>query len=167
MHKVQLQMHQNKPYSGHVCRPQAWGCVPGIGFYRMESATPIRSPERVRITLIDDDASIRKGVCRLARSHGFACTALESGELALADPSLPLSQCLIMDIQLNGINGFETRDRLHAMGIRIPTVFISAHSEIASPEWVARMKGSPCLSKPFEETALISAIRALLEASAS
>ncbi len=63
-----------------------------------------------------------------------------------------------------GIDGFETRDRLRAKGIHIPTLFISAHGEIDSPDWVARMKGSPCLSKPFEESALISAIRALLEA---
>jgi|WetSurMetagenome_2_1015567.scaffolds.fasta_scaffold426531_2 FixJ family two-component response regulator len=129
----------------------------------MRQNTPNHSSPQIRITLIDDDASVRSSVSRLVRSHGFACTAIESGEMALADPHIAESDCMIMDVQLAGIDGFETRDRLHSKGIHIPTIFITAHSEFDSPEWVARTKGSRCLSKPFEESELMGTIRLLLD----
>lgn len=129
----------------------------------MRQNTPNHSTPQFLITLVDDDASVRSSVSRLVRSHGFTCTAIESGEMALADPLIGQSDCMIMDVQLAGMDGFETRDRLQAKGMQIPTIFITAHSEFDSPEWVARMKGSRCLSKPFEERELMGAIQLLLD----
>jgi CheY-like chemotaxis protein len=60
------------------------------------------------------------------------------------------------------MDGFETRDRLHGMGVRIPVVFITADSNMDSPDWIARTRGSPCLRKPFEEEELVQTIEALL-----
>jgi ribosomal protein L30 len=72
----------------------------------------------VWIAVIDDDASVRSGVSRLMRSQDFICTTFESGEAALADPSIRDADCMILDIQLPGLNGFETRDWLEALGLR-------------------------------------------------
>ena len=67
-----------------------------------------------------------------------------------------------MDIHLPGIDGFETRDRLEAMGSVVPLIFITAHSEISSPDWKTQLRGYPCLAKPFEEGELIGAIGRIL-----
>ena len=115
-----------------------------------------------KLALVDDDPSIRTSVCRLARSHGLTCATFESGESALESLSIEEADCLILDIQLPGISGFETRDRLEALGIHVPVVFITAHADLESPEWTRNLKGSPCLSKPFEEDDFIGAVYLIL-----
>jgi FixJ family two-component response regulator len=116
-----------------------------------------------KIGLVDDDASIRKSVVRLLRSHGYACKAYHSGEMALADPELLKMDCLLIDIQLEGISGIELRDRVLACGIPMPHIFISA---CAAPDWrvcLQQMGSSPCLGKPFEEWELIALLDVLLQ----
>src|SRR5271157_5322321 len=117
----------------------------------------------VNVAVVDDDASVRSGISRLARSHGFVCTTFESGEKALSAPEIGEADCLILDIQLSGIDGFETRDRLEALGMSLPIIFITAHPEISSREWQRQLKGRPCLAKPFEESDLIDEIHRTLE----
>jgi len=117
----------------------------------------------VKLAVVDDDPSVRRGISRLARSHGIICTTFESGESALAALDIGDSDCLILDIQLTGINGFETRDRLEARGLRLPVIFITAHPEVSSPDWQRHLKGQPCLAKPFEEGELMDTIRHMLK----
>jgi FixJ family two-component response regulator len=114
-----------------------------------------------KIALVDDDFSIRRSVSRLLRSHGYECVAYESAESALADPSLIDMGCLLIDIELFGMNGFELRDRLNDLGSPVPYIFVTAHSESDIPEWVSRMGDSCFLTKPVEERLLLSAIESL------
>jgi len=119
-----------------------------------------------KIGLVDDDASIRKSVVRLLRSHGYACKAYDSAEMALADPELLRMDCLLIDIQLEGISGIELRDRVLAQRIHMPHIFISA---CAAPDWrvcLQQMGNSPCLGKPFEEWELIALLDVLLQTNA-
>ncbi len=129
---------------------------------RMPDEATVDQFRAANITLIEDDPSVRRGVSRLLRSQGFVCTAFESGEAALAAPDLSRTDCLILDVNLTGIDGFETRDRLQAIGLNLPVIFITALLDINSYEWRSRLHGSPCLSKPFEESELIAAIRSIL-----
>jgi FixJ family two-component response regulator len=119
--------------------------------------------EPIRIALIDDDASVRGAVSRLLRSHDYACNAYESAESALADSNLRRADCLVLDVQLSGMNGFALRDRLLRDGIRIPCLFITAHAETDSPEWIRAIGNNPCVIKPFDETQLLAAIHKQLE----
>jgi FixJ family two-component response regulator len=57
--------------------------------------------------VVDDDASVRRGIGWLMRSHGFVCIPFESGEKAVATPEIGEADCLILDIQLSGIDGFK------------------------------------------------------------
>jgi FixJ family two-component response regulator len=112
----------------------------------------------MRIGLVDDDASVRRAVGRMLRAYGYSCSIYHSGEAALADPEISHMDCLIVDIQLGGINGFEFCDRLHALGFPIPHVFITAHMESDSAQWSALVGNSIVLTKPFEEQQLIASI---------
>jgi FixJ family two-component response regulator len=117
----------------------------------------------ITIALIDDDASVRRAVSRLLRSHDYACNAYESAENALADPDLRQADCLVLDVQLSGMNGFALRDRLLRDGVQVPCLFITAHPETDSPEWKRAIGNAPCVIKPFDEAQLLAAIHQQLE----
>ncbi|MBX9602650.1 MAG: response regulator [Bryobacteraceae bacterium] len=121
------------------------------------------TPERpLRIGLVDDDVSIRRSLCRLIRAYGFDCVAYESGEAALADPAFTGADCLILDIQLPGISGFEVRRRLAEQGSPRPALFITAQDKGESAHWLRQLDGRPCLRKPFDGRLLISTIESVL-----
>src|SRR5271163_2212663 len=109
-----------------------------------------------RIGLVDDDLSVRRAVGRLLRANGYSCVTYESAEVALTDPTLPQMSCIIIDIQLGGMNGFEFRDRLDALGVRIPSLFITAH---VGPDLPGHFGNSLLLIKPFEEEQLMASIK--------
>jgi FixJ family two-component response regulator len=119
-------------------------------------------PTATRIGLVDDDLSVRKAMSRLLRSRGSVCIAYESAEAALADPNLLLLHCLILDIELPEMNGFELRDHLIQLGSPIPHLFLTAHTESDFADWNARMGDSLCLRKPVDENQLISVINELI-----
>ena len=106
---------------------------------------------------------MRSAVSRLLRSHDYACKAYESAESALADPDLRRVDCLVVDVQLSGMNGFALRDRLLPDGVLTPCLFITAHAETDSPEWKRAIGSNPCVIKPFDESQLLTAIHKLLE----
>jgi FixJ family two-component response regulator len=117
----------------------------------------------IRIGLIDDDASVRSAVSRLLRSYNYSCTGYDSAESALADPHLSDMNCLVVDVQLSGMSGFALRDRLQQAGSELPCLFITAHAETDSAEWVRSLGPNPCVIKPFDESQLLTAIDDLLD----
>jgi FixJ family two-component response regulator len=117
----------------------------------------------ITVALVDDDAAVRRAVSRLLRSHNYACVAYESAEAALADPELSRADCLVLDVQLSGMNGFALRDRLLRDGNQTPCLFITAHAGDNSPDWIRSVGNHPCVIKPFDESQLLAAIQTLLE----
>ena len=117
----------------------------------------------IKIALVDDDASVCSAVSRLLRSHDYTCKSYESAESALADPALAAADCLVLDVQLPGMSGFAFRDRLLRDGVQVPCLFITAHADTDSPEWLRSVGPNPCVIKPFDESQLLSAIDKLLE----
>ena len=116
----------------------------------------------LKITLVDDDPSLRSAVSRLLRSNNYTCAVYESAESALADPEVASADCLVLDVQLSGMNGFDLRDRLRELGRLTPCLFITAHADTGSAEWKQSVGDSPCLAKPFEESQLLAAINSLV-----
>ena len=119
-------------------------------------------PIATRVGLVDDDLSVRKAMSRLLRSRGSVCVTYESAEAALADPDLLQVHCLILDIELPEMNGFELRDHLIELGSPIPHLFLTAHTESDFADWNIRMGASLCLRKPVDENQLIALINELI-----
>jgi len=103
------------------------------------------------VALVDDETSVLSAVSRLLRSHDFQCLTYNSAESALTDPKLFQAECIILDIQLPGMDGFTLRDTIRRAGSRIPCFFITAHLDVESSEWNRRIGDTPCLIKPFDE----------------
>jgi FixJ family two-component response regulator len=122
----------------------------------------MRTDKTNLVALVDDESSVLSAVSRLLRSHNYDCLAYSSAESALADPQFFRTKCMILDIQLPGIDGFSLRDKIRDAGSGIPCLFITAHLDAGSPEWNRRRGNTPYLLKPFDETQLITTMERLI-----
>jgi FixJ family two-component response regulator len=107
------------------------------------------------IAIVDDDPAVLKALSRLLRSHAFHARTYRSGQNFLAALPGGLPECLIVDLQMPEMNGLELQQRLLRDGIKIPTILITAHDDVAlrdHRELVASLR------KPLQEQALFEAI---------
>jgi FixJ family two-component response regulator len=116
------------------------------------------SLNRAYIGVVDDDASILRALQRLLGAAGFAVQTFGSGEELLASGQLDRFQCLVLDVHLTGLSGFEVQERLNEARHFIPIIFITAHDDASTRERARRNATSQYLRKPFDEQSLIAAI---------
>ena len=114
------------------------------------------------ISVIDDDESIRVATGVLLRLHGFVVDTFASAEDFLGSPSVHASRCLIVDVQMPGMNGLALQKRLRDEGNGTPIVFITAFPEERNRAH-AMAAGATCfLSKPFDGQTLIGCVNKAL-----
>jgi FixJ family two-component response regulator len=117
------------------------------------------------VGVIDDDVSLLRALQRLLCASGFHVKAFSSAEEFLAARNVASVGCLVLDVHLGGLSGFELHDRLVAAGRRIPVVFITAHDDSLTRERARRAGAIDYLRKPFNDELLIAGInRALAQA---
>jgi FixJ family two-component response regulator len=115
------------------------------------------------ISIVDDDASIREALKSLMRSVRFNVEAFASAEAFLASGRLNDTACLILDVSLPGMSGFELQSHLNIERPGIPIVFITAHSDEASRERALKGGAKDFLSKPVRRETLFKAIESAIE----
>jgi FixJ family two-component response regulator len=114
------------------------------------------------VCVIDDDASLLRAVQRLLGADGFTVETFPSAERFLESGHRGSAGCLVLDVHLGGMNGFELQERLVAEGTPIPVVFITAHDDLATRERARRAGAVAYLRKPFDDDALIAAVNRAL-----
>ena len=115
------------------------------------------------LAVVDDDAAVRVALGRLLRIAGYDVVTFESGAelLELLDRRVP--DCLLLDVHLPGLTGFEVQARLRARGIERPIVFITASDDAALAAKAREAGGVRLLRKPFANEALLEAVAAALQ----
>jgi FixJ family two-component response regulator len=110
------------------------------------------------VCVVDDDPSLLRALGRLLRAAGFTVQAFGSAEEFLETKHPVPPRCLVLDVRLGGMSGFELHDRLVAAGTAPPVVFITAHDDPVTRERARRAGAVQYLRKPFEEAALVDAL---------
>ncbi|WP_064695190.1 response regulator transcription factor [Rhizobium aegyptiacum] len=115
------------------------------------------------VYIIDDDASVREGLGDLLRSVGLEVLTFASSHEFLDSKRPDVPGCIILDVRLPGRSGLEFQSMLTSLGIELPVIFISAHSDI--PISVRAMKAGAIdfLTKPLREQELLDAAYAGIE----
>ncbi len=126
-------------------------------------AVTSNSPPR-RISIVDDDASIREALKSLMRSVRVNVDAFASAEEFLASERLNDTACLILDLKLPGMSGFELQNHLNIERRGIPIIFITAHADEASRQRALEGGAIDFLSKPVRREPLFKAIQSAIEA---
>jgi FixJ family two-component response regulator len=117
---------------------------------------------RSLVSVVDDDESVRESLPDLLREFGFAVRAFSSAEEFLASDCVGQTGCLILDIAMPGMSGPDLQRELTRRHQKIPTVFITAHSDEVIRPRVLEQGAVECLFKPFSELALLEAVNAAL-----
>ena len=114
------------------------------------------------ISVVDDDEAMREAVKGLMKSLGYRVEAAASAEEFLGSRHVRRTSCLIADVQMPGITGFELYQRLSASGKPIPTILITAYPDDSVRERALAAGVIGYLSKPFDENDLLACIRSAL-----
>jgi FixJ family two-component response regulator len=117
------------------------------------------------ITIVDDDEEIREATKGLLRSLGYQAAAFSSAEEFLQSDSLDDTACLIADVQMPGLSGFDLRGRLIARGVKMPTIFITAFPEEGARARAMTAGAVGYLGKPFSEESLLRCLDSALGSS--
>jgi len=123
------------------------------------------TPTNSLVFLIDDDASVRRGVSRLLRSAGLKNEAFGSASDFLARDEHPGPACVIVDVRMPGINGIDLQDLLLQRRREEQLVFITGHGNISMCAQAMKAGAIDFLPKPFRDTELLECVeRALARA---
>jgi len=118
------------------------------------------------IAIVDDDQSVCRAIKRLVRSLGMNAETFASGQdfidLVEAMPSFN-ADCVVLDVQMPGLNGLDVQERLQSGGSRLPIIFITAHDEVNVRERALAAGAVAFVCKPFNDELLIRTLRAALE----
>jgi FixJ family two-component response regulator len=128
-------------------------------FQTILSALPSELKERKQlISVVDDDESVRRTTILLIQSFGFQAAAFESAESLLTAGQLQETSCLIVDVQMPGMNGLQLQRHLAASGYKIPIIFITAYDSKESRQQARQAGAVAFLSKPFNDEILLETI---------
>ena len=113
------------------------------------------------IAIVDDDASVCRAISRLLRSLGMNADTFTSGREFIEHLGMMPSfrpDCVVLDVQMPGMNGLEVQDLLVLGDNPLPVIFITAHDEIEVRERALQTGAVAFLRKPFNNEVLIKTL---------
>ena len=107
----------------------------------MSAAAPI-------IHIVDDDLSARTAVGRVLRASGYQVSTYESANKLLENLPAAVRGCILLDVQMPGLNGPQLQEILGKMGFELPIIFLSGHGDIPISVRAIKAGAEDFLSKP-------------------
>lgn len=115
------------------------------------------------ISIVDDDDSFRNSLDNLIRSVGFRVQWFSSAEAFLNSAQVRDTACLILDVRMPGMSGFELQRQIAAANWRIPIIFVTSYADGDEQAQALEAGAVDYLYKPFREEDLINAIDVALK----
>jgi FixJ family two-component response regulator len=114
------------------------------------------------VFVVDDDESVRASLKLLIESNGYDVATFKSAEDFLDSRFRENPCCLILDIRLPGMSGFQLQESLLKSQRRIPVIFITAHDHNRMEDEAMRLGAVAYLRKPFDEQCLLNAVASIV-----
>ena len=108
--------------------------------------------------MIEDDPSFRRALSRSLTLRGFYAHSFTSAEEFLQSPAAEHTDCIVLDINLGGMSGFELQAELAARTNPPPIIFITAFDDPATRQRAREAGAAGYLQKPFDDNSLLDAI---------
>lgn len=114
------------------------------------------------ICIVDDDPHVRASLIDLFEALGMRASAYESADDFLSRADLSEAGCILLDVHMPGLSGFDLQSRLTAVGSAVPIVFMTARGSVSMSVQAMKAGASDFLLKPFESAELVEAAREAL-----
>jgi len=111
---------------------------------------------------VDDEEPIRKALSRLIRSAGMDVEAFPSGAELLESFSVRCPDCIVLDLHMPVVNGFEVQTRIAASGMSVPVIIITGHDSDETRNRALHWLPVAYLRKPVNDQNLLDAIELAL-----
>lgn len=116
----------------------------------------------VTVFVVDDDEAMRRSIVFLLGAAGFSVRSFASGEELLAACDDGSRGCVLLDVDMPGIDGIATAEMLRACGSKL-AILLMTGGNVARAEARARASElGPILQKPLRSNALLRAVRDVL-----
>jgi len=119
--------------------------------------------DRAVVSIVDDDASLRRSVRNLLRSVGFRVETFPSAEEFLRSAERENTGCLVLDLRMTGMSGLDLLRHLAAERSRVAVVVLTALGDEETRHRSLQAGAVAFLKKPFHGDALCDAVRAALD----
>jgi FixJ family two-component response regulator len=115
------------------------------------------------VFVVDDDDDVRVSIAELLRSAGLRAETFATAQEFLGRERGDAPSCLVLDLQLPGMDGLDVQRELARSGDSMPIIFLTGHGNI--PTTVKAMKSGAVefLTKPFDDENLLDAVHQALE----
>ncbi|MBY5713326.1 response regulator transcription factor [Rhizobium leguminosarum] len=129
------------------------------------SATSLDAIGLPTVFVVDDDVSVRESLELLITSAGWQPLLFESAQSFLDAPPTSVPSCLVLDVNMPGLNGLDLQSMISVSGKKMPIIFVSGFGDV--PMTVRALKGGALdfLTKPIDSAALLEAIQSALSRS--
>jgi FixJ family two-component response regulator len=115
------------------------------------------------IAVVDDEPAVCKAFERLLRAAKFEVNTFASGAAFLSSLSTRTPDCVVLDLHMPGVNGFDVQAQLAAgAAAKVAVVIITAHDSLAAQHRAMAAGAAAYLRKPVDARPLIDAIRAAI-----
>jgi two-component system response regulator FixJ len=114
------------------------------------------------IFIVDDDEPTRDSLRSLLEAHGFETREFADGRAFLDGKRTADGDCLILDLTMPGMNGFELLAELRRRGNSIPVVIVTAHADPATRSRAAAGGALGLVEKPHRAVELLALVRRAL-----
>jgi len=116
------------------------------------------SPHEPVIHLVDDDPSFRSAAARMLRAAGYEVACHASARAFLAQRTADTPGCLLVDLQMPGMNGIELQRAVASTGAPLPVVFVSAHGDVSSSVTAMKQGAEDFILKTAPRDELLDAV---------
>ena len=121
--------------------------------------------ERCRVLVVDDEPSILDSVATSLRYEGYEVEEVATGGAALASARKEPPDLIVLDIMLPDLNGLEVTRQLHASGVQVPILFLTARDSPEDKLTGLTLGGDDYVTKPFALAELLARVHAILRRS--
>ncbi len=110
------------------------------------------------VYLVDDDPNVRKLLEMSLGVHGFSVQAFSSAEAFLDSDWVNLAGCILLDVEMPGMNGLQLQQLLREHDVSIPIIFVTGHADVPRSVEALKAGAFDFLEKPFSQEALVASI---------
>jgi two-component system response regulator FixJ len=118
--------------------------------------------EQAVVHVIDDDEGVRQSLAFLLRAHEIEVRTYDSAAAFLSAAARLRSGCIVTDVRMPDISGIDLLRRLKELKIVLPAIVITGHGDVPLAVEAMKLGAADFLEKPFDDAALLAAVRSAL-----